>query len=316
MPDNLEPNALTQANEAASVESATRTRARMRRISLAALAVAALGVSLLLFFDSRADSKRAHEPTRLFDSEFAADFGEPQGPIDFSKFGHTNPQHARLPCLLCHKREDNSPRPKLSGHTPCSGCHSQEFANSSSPVCAICHTNAQTGALKNFPRMRSFNVRFDHATHARGRAAPRQSCAACHRPERRGVSLSIPSGFDAHSTCFRCHAPQAQAGGRDISSCGTCHRVGSYARTPENASAYRVNFEHSKHTSKGLSCADCHTVRAGAARGRQVTAPVALMHHAPAGARSCASCHDDRRAFGGDDFRDCTRCHEGNAWHF
>ena len=36
---------------------------------------------------------------------------EPQG-ADFSRFTHTNPQHARLPCLLCHQRTDNSPRPR------------------------------------------------------------------------------------------------------------------------------------------------------------------------------------------------------------
>ena len=29
--------------------------------------------------------------------------------LDFSDFKHENPNHERLPCLLCHKREDNSP---------------------------------------------------------------------------------------------------------------------------------------------------------------------------------------------------------------
>jgi hypothetical protein len=28
------------------------------------------------------------------------------------------------------------------------------------------------------------------------------------------------------------------------------------------------------------------------------------------------TCHNDKRAFGGDDFNDCTRCHRGDAWHF
>jgi hypothetical protein len=40
------------------------------------------------------------------------------------------------------------------------------------------------------------------------------------------------------------------------------------------------------------------------------------MHHANARAQSCMTCHDDRRAFGGDDFSDCKKCHEGNTWHF
>jgi len=52
MPDKLEPDAETGAT--ADVEARPRKPARMRRASLAALLVAALGVSLLMFFDSRA----------------------------------------------------------------------------------------------------------------------------------------------------------------------------------------------------------------------------------------------------------------------
>jgi c(7)-type cytochrome triheme protein len=295
--------------------SASPRRRRLRRLlSFVVVVAAALGFSLFMLLDSRAGSARHVAETRL-PADFAV-AAEPQG-LDFSKFGHTNPQHARLPCLLCHRREDNSPRPKLPGHMPCSGCHAQQFADQSSPICTICHTDARSGALKSFPAsLQTFAVRFDHATHTRGGAQPRQACATCHRPERRGVSLAIPSGFDAHTTCFRCHAPQAQSNGRDISSCGTCHRVGVYSRTSENAPAYRVNFNHAEHTSKGLSCSACHNVRAGAAQRRQVAAPEPLMHHAPAGALSCAGCHNDKRAFGTADFKNCTRCHEGTAWHF
>jgi hypothetical protein len=28
------------------------------------------------------------------------------------------------------------------------------------------------------------------------------------------------------------------------------------------------------------------------------------------------SCHDGKRAFGGDDFSACKRCHTGTAWRF
>lgn len=237
---------------------------------------------------------------------------------DFSKFTHTNPQHARLPCLLCHRREDNSPRPTRSvGHTPCAGCHTQQFSEASNPICTICHQDSRSGAVKPFPALRSFSVSFDHATHARGAARPRSSCAACHRPEQRGVALSVPAGTPAHSTCFQCHGPRARnAAGEDISSCDTCHRLGVYRRTPEAAQAFRVNFSHAEHTRKRLDCTACHTVKAGAAQGRQVASPQPLMHHASARAKSCQTCHDGRRAFGGDDFSSCTRCHEGNAWHF
>ena len=304
-------------NTSASQE-ATGGGPRWRRLlSLAVLAAGVVVFAWAFVPDRRASALKAKNQAEPFATGLpAAAAAEPQN-LDFSKFGHANPQHARLPCLLCHKREDNSPRPRRPGHTPCAGCHTQQFADQSSPICTICHTDTQYGALKPFPPLRNFNVSFDHATHVGRGAASRQSCATCHRPERRGVSLSIPAGTSAHAACFQCHTPRAESpSGRDISSCGTCHRVGGYSRTPETAAAYRVNFSHAAHTSKRLACADCHTVRAGRPQRRQVSAPVALMHHAPPGAKSCASCHDDKRAFGGDDFQDCTRCHRGSVWHF
>ena len=237
--------------------------------------------------------------------------------IDFSKFRHDNANHARLPCLLCHRRENTNARPSLpggGGHLPCTGCHAKEFANSSSPVCAICHTNSQSGALKAFPALRSFNMRFDHARHA---SLGRLSCSTCHRPSRGGVAMTIPSGANAHVTCYQCHGPQAKAGDRDISSCGTCHQLAGYSRTTSQAPAFKVGFSHAKHSGvQGLSCNECHSVRAGMPQRRQVTAPLALNHHAPIGAKSCATCHTGKRAFGGDDFSTCTKCHQGPQWHF
>ncbi|HLM55555.1 MAG TPA: cytochrome c3 family protein [Pyrinomonadaceae bacterium] len=284
---------------------------RRRGLSLAVLSAACVLFAWVLISDDRT-SALTNAPAASLPNAAPPD---PQGP-DFSRFTHANPQHARLPCLLCHTREDNSPRPRRPGHTPCSGCHTQQFADQSNPICTVCHTSPGSAAVKPFPPLRTFNVLFDHARHTRGGAAPRQSCAACHRPTQRGVALSIPRGTSAHTTCFQCHTPRAQAGGRDINSCSTCHRLGRYSRTPETAAAYRVNFSHASHTSKGLSCAECHRVRAGAPQRRQVSSPSPLMHHASKNAQSCMSCHDDRRAFGGDDFKDCTRCHRGGAWHF
>ena len=237
--------------------------------------------------------------------------------IDFSRFRHDNANHARLPCLLCHRRENNNARPSLpggGGHLPCTGCHAQEFANSSSPVCVICHTNSQSGALKAFPVLRSFNMRFDHARHA---SMGRASCSTCHRPSRGGVAMTIPSGVNAHVTCYQCHGPQAKSGDRDISSCGTCHQLGRYSRTTTQAAAFKVGFSHAKHSgAQKLSCNECHSVRAGMPQRRQVMSPLALNHHAPAGAKSCATCHTGKRAFGGDDFSACTKCHRGPQWHF
>lgn len=239
------------------------------------------------------------------------------GSDDFSKFLHSSPNHARMPCLLCHRRESNSTRPALpggSGHAPCSGCHAPQFATPDSPICTICHTDVRSGAVKPFPRLKSFRMTFDHARHQNMRGA---SCVSCHRPARGGVARSIPAGFSAHSTCFGCHTPRANSGGRDISSCGTCHKLGRYARTPVWTAAFRMNFSHAKHgTSQKLACNDCHQVRAGMPQRRQVTAPQAANHHASGRGQSCMTCHDGKRAFGGDDFSVCKRCHTGNRWFF
>ena len=79
---------------------------------------------------------------------------EPQD-LDYSRFAHSSPTHTRMPCLLCHRRDTNASRinfPGKSGHTPCIGCHQQQFAGSGSPICTICHTNAANGAMKGFPK--------------------------------------------------------------------------------------------------------------------------------------------------------------------
>lgn len=234
--------------------------------------------------------------------------------LDYSKFQHGNANHARLPCLLCHRRDTNAPvpkRPGASNHLPCAGCHAQQFASAEGPICTICHTDVKSGALKAFPRLKSFRMNFDHARHVNMGSV---SCATCHRPARGGVALSIPSGFNAHTTCFGCHGARAQSGGRDISSCGTCHQLGGYSRTPQFAQAFRVGFSHAKHDK--TSCKECHQIRAGMPQRRQVTQPEPLNHHATGRGQSCMTCHDGKRAFGGEDFTVCKRCHTGAAWRF
>jgi c(7)-type cytochrome triheme protein len=234
----------------------------------------------------------------------------------YSQFKHENKEHARLPCLLCHRRENNSAQATLPGkaaHAPCTGCHAAQFSNPASEICTICHTNVQSGKVKAFPPLRSFDVKFDHGRHIGAGAV----CVTCHRRNRGGVGLSIPARSNAHVTCFTCHTPGSKTNGRDISSCSTCHQPGRFVRASEQAAAYRVGFSHASHdASEKLSCAECHQVRAGLARGRQVSAPLPLNHHAPARASSCATCHNGERTFGGDKFSDCKRCHKGSVWHF
>src|SRR5690349_3215602 len=117
----------------------------------------------------------------------------PEG-LDYSKFQHGTRNHSRLPCLLCHRRDSNAPVPKRPGssdHLPCAGCHAQQFSNSDSPICTICHTDVKSGALKPFPHLTSFRMKFDHSSHIRMAAV---NCSTCHKPVRPGASMSIPVG--------------------------------------------------------------------------------------------------------------------------
>jgi c(7)-type cytochrome triheme protein len=249
-------------------------------------------------------------------SKNTADLSYPTQPVslteqDFSHFTHTNPQHARMPCMLCHRRDDNSATPRRSvGHSPCSGCHEKQFADSGSTICTVCHTAPGSSALKAFPPLRSFGASFNHARHLQ-----LTSCATCHRPARGGVSLSIPAGTSGHRTCFQCHTPDKKVGERDIGACNVCHQLERPPRTTDWAKAFNVNFNHSEHTRR-MNCDACHMVLASGLRGRQVTAPIAAMHFPPSRARSCATCHNNARAFGPPDFADCKRCHEGRTFRF
>lgn len=287
---------------------ASRPRRARRWLSL--VAVVAVGAAFMLSSLAKLPvvALSAEPEVRLTDAGFDSTAAQ-TATGDYSKFPHANQAHSRLPCLLCHRRESNSPQPKRSGHTPCAGCHSQQFAASSGPICTICHTSVEPGsvAVKPFPPLKSFNVGFDHSRHKT------VGCAACHKPARRGVALSIPSGLNAHAVCYQCHAPRAQANGRDISSCGTCHTLGLFSRTAEWAKAYLASFSHAEHARQKLSCNECHTVRAG--MKDSVTSPAATEHFGSARAASCMSCHNNQRAFG-EDFTSCKRCHQGPTFRF
>jgi c(7)-type cytochrome triheme protein len=238
---------------------------------------------------------------------------------DYSKFLHTSAKHAAIGCSSCHHRNDNSVRPSRPGHKDCTGCHLTQFTTPNIPMCSICHqdVNGTDPPRKAFPDRftENFNVRFDHAQHMSGSAKPKSGCIACHSsPLRRGVALSIPSGLEAHSGCYTCHTPGAQANGRDLAACGVCHATQSYARTSTDSPAYRVSFSHAQHTTRQrLSCSDCHNYTAGLPQRRQVSSPRAQQHF-PTG-NSCASCHNGRRTFGGDlDFKACRQCHTGSSF--
>jgi len=300
----------TQNRPTRTTRARDATRGVRRALSLA-FASATLAAFALAFVPGLF---KTASRARVFNA--AASYAQGGGVQSFS---HSTAQHAALACDSCHRRADNSPRPSLPGHKACFECHQPEFMAADGRFCAGCHTDLSTGdpPLKSFPALRSFNARFDHASHAQGAGRPEQGCASCHLPARRGVALSIPAGASAHENCYNCHTPRARAEGRDISSCATCHALGGYARTPTGARAYSVSFSHATHGPRqNLRCDECHTVRAGAGQGRQVASPQPTQHFGSARARSCMTCHDNRRAFGGDDFADCKRCHKGQTFRF
>ncbi|MBC7912229.1 MAG: cytochrome c3 family protein [Pyrinomonadaceae bacterium] len=241
---------------------------------------------------------------------------------DYSKFSHGTDNHSRQACASCHTRANNDATPRFPGHKACTDCHLAQFTTPKIPMCNICHSSlsGSNPPLRAFPAKfdESFNVKFDHAQHDRGEARPAASCAACHTASlRRGVAMTIPAGINAHNNCYQCHTPGKTSGGRDISSCATCHSVASYRRTPTNSVAFNASFSHAKHSSKQrLDCADCHTLREGLPQTKQVSSPRTSQHFPPARGMSCATCHNNKRAFGEADYDDCKRCHTGATFKF
>jgi len=283
---------------------------KRRRISLAVLIVAFLAGGLFVGSESTSSALPLSTTVWSMPFLFSAALAEPaQDSVkDFSKFAHTNASHQRLPCLLCHRRETSSPRPVRSvQHTPCSGCHAQQFAAQSGPICTICHTNVQAKVrdIKPFPTLRSFNMTFAHSQHRN------VACTTCHKPASQGVSLSIPSGAEAHNICYQCHAPKTQANARDISSCSTCHKQGQYSRLPMSSKAFKASFSHEGHKRQGLACTECHKITASPARASQVSSPMPTQHPMSQNVQSCESCHNDQRAFGISTFANCKKCHQG-----
>ncbi len=246
-----------------------------------------------------------------------------QGPeADYSKFLHTSQRHASLGCNSCHQRNDNSSTPKFPGHSACTTCHLGQFTTPKISMCVICHTDVSGNKppLKNFPGSfkETFNVNFDHAQHLTEKAKPKAGCNGCHAGlVNRGFGLSIPANLQAHDTCYGCHTPDSKTfAGREMASCGVCHSQKAYTPTNTNSRVFRFAFSHARHgTRQRLACTDCHRVTAGLAQTRQVSSPAALQHFSTGRSQNCSSCHNGKRAFGGDlGFNSCRRCHTGTTF--
>ena len=289
----------------------------MNRLSLCILCflcVSVVSVARILFTTETQTTPRVHRD--LFATS-------PQGPqLDYSTFKHTSQRHASLACTSCHERRDNSATPVFPGHKACISCHTGQFVSAAVPMCVICHTDVNSGnpPLKNFPAKfnESFNIKFDHAQHMNGAARPASGCAACHsRSGGRAAALTIPGGMAAHVQCYTCHTPNSKSpSGRDLASCGVCHDQKAYSRTSTNARSFRYAFSHAKHGSgQRLACADCHALTAGLPQSRQVSSPQPLEHFASGRGKSCLTCHNGQRSFGGDlAFKDCRRCHTSGSF--
>ncbi|REJ75524.1 MAG: hypothetical protein DWQ47_08610 [Acidobacteria bacterium] len=225
----------------------------------------------------------------------------------YAEFSHEGDYHSRLPCLACHTRETNASKIGFPGkveHSPCAGCHIEQFRNPQSSICSVCHSDAGSGVVKASFALESFGTRFNHNRHLK------VNCGTCHKPA--GRSRSIPRGASAHASCFECHSSDSTT---EMANCGTCHKQGAgRIKAHGSSDAFKKGFSHSAHARVG--CNECHVVFAQPGGNKQVTATATAMHFARSGRQTCASCHNGKRAFGGDDFASCSRCHQGNNFSF
>lgn len=123
--------------------------------------------------------------------------------------------------------------------------------------------------------------------------------------------MTVPSGGDAHATCFQCHTSDKVIGEKNIGSCSTCHVLGAANRIVDTAQNIGSNFDHAKHS--GVNCSSCHNP---VGSGNKMSEITVAMHGGQA--NSCATCHNEQKAFGANDFSDCRRCHQevGGATNF
>lgn len=253
--------------------------------------------------------KRARTDVTLTSTERQVPTAVEIGGKNYGTFSHSVPEHEKIDCDSCHRRTEGSASLEYPGHSSCIDCHLTQYTNPQTGMCSICHDDLQAvpATMKAFPASfnEDFTMKFDHGAHLTGAGRPREGCASCHLPQ--GAARSIPVGIRAHNNCFTCHTPES-----DIGSCNVCHDTGAYRRTTPGRTVFKAAFSHNDHTARqGVSCTDCHTVRAGAPRAGQVSAPVAVQHFSSGGAVSCRTCHNDRRAFGEANFANCRRCHTG-----
>lgn len=263
------------------------------KLLLAALAVT-IFISSFLFSctSSVVEKKETESPFKPLPENMVST--DEMEDVDFSRFRHDNERHQEIPCLLCHQQRDEAFRPRFASHTPCAGCHTPQFEDKTHPICSTCHTGPDTAELKPFPAISSFRTKFDHPAHIR-----LTSCSTCHATQADG--MTVPSGGDAHASCFTCHTADKVVGDRNIGSCSTCHEPGVAERIVDSSAAIGFNFDHKNHSR--VSCDNCHRPLGG-----NNMSEITVSEHKNL-ANSCSTCHNSKRAFGPSRMNDCRRCH-------
>lgn len=273
------------------------------------MVVALFLVGTVVFFVSSSLAQRGRQARRPAQpSQPAA--AQPQDNRDKNKFNHTS--HAQIKCDDCHVRKIDALIPSLPGHRACVSCHVKEFTSTGFGICANCHKgiDAVRPALVDFPKRESFGVAFSHTTHATYIGGERRAdCSECHAVS--GARATLP----AHRECYTCHkAPgEFKANEKPIDgNCGVCHtNQGSFMNFKTGGAAYRYRFTHDSHVSAGAKCAECHGITGEGSD--QVSQPVLREHRGVGFSKGCGSCHNGRRAFGGEiEHNACARCHGRN----
>ena len=94
------------------------------RVGAFVIVVAVIALTLVTVLNSSASGPVPNSLSESLPAESAQEQMQfPEG-LDYGKFAHSSRNHSRLPCLLCHRRDSNSPIPKRpggSGHLPCAG---------------------------------------------------------------------------------------------------------------------------------------------------------------------------------------------------
>lgn len=273
--------------------------------------VVVLAVSAIVLFASSPSLTRKSEAagaTPNTDASVKASLvAAPQGK---TKFDHA--MHGQLACDQCHVRKADAIKPVMPGHRACISCHIKEFTSTQFGICANCHEGIKALQPKvlAFPERQTFGVEFSHITHVTYVSGDNRSdCLSCHRVT--GARTTFP----AHRECYVCHkAPDQVKAGEKVggSSCSQCHTSTADKKSPSAMSkAYNYRFTHQVHVQReGINCAVCHRVLGEGAV--QVSLPQ-LREHRGGGFQGCSSCHNGRRAFGGELVHNaCARCHGRN----